>query len=176
MSQREIFKPFSVMVSGITNNTAKEIVLSGTCTFGTDTAAIVGANYVTAQIINNPGDNAQAEAVPKTFTLAPSALVRGSETGFPHGYTNAGGAGSATGSIAAWNASSCMVDGTPSGAVGGVIVGDGGIATLSLPDGQACTSVIIRNDTGSDQTVWAMTFGVVKFSNPIRDGNMNPGM
>ena len=173
MSQREIFKPFSVMVSGITNATAKEITLKGTCTFGTDSPETIGANYITAQVINNPGDNAQAEAVPTTFTLAPSALVRGTVTAFPNGYTNAGGSVSAGGG---WAASSCMVDGTPSGAVGGVLVGDGGIATLSLPDGQACTSVILRNDTGSDQTVWAMTYGVVKFSNPIRDGNMNPGM
>jgi len=173
MSQREIFKPFSVMVSGIPNATAKEITLKGTCTFGTNTPETIGANYVTAQVVNSTGDGLWAGAHPTTFTLSPSALLRGNETAFPNGYSDAGGSVSAGGG---WAASSCMVDGTPSGAVAGVIVSKDGIATLSLPDGQACTSVIIRNDTGEDEVVWVMTYGIVKFSNPIRDGNMNPGM
>lgn len=164
MSQREIFKPFSVIVSGIAVGAASEITLYGTG------GVAFNCNYITAQIINTLVAGAgNGAANPTTFTLAPSALAAGIDVQqFPHGYDNAGGTGG--------NFDASAI-GTPGAAsIGGVVVGTTAIATLSLPDGQACTSVALRNDTGDDDATWAVTYGVVKFSNPLRDGSMNPGM
>ena len=160
MSQREIFKPFSLVVSGIANASSRVIGLSGTA------GVPVHANYISVQTIQKDNTEIDVGSNVSYFTVAPRNMYNDANgNNPPNGYTATGINVSAAGP---WDASG--------GGIGGVVVAESSIGTLSLPDGMRCAAVEIRNDTGGDMVAFAISFGIVRFSNPMRDGSIPVGM
>jgi hypothetical protein len=155
-SQREVLKPFSVIVSSIADKGVREVGLSGT-----QQNTGIYCNYIAVQDISN---NATGDSALSYFTLAPSAMQYPYTEG-PQGYS-------------ANNINvSALTSGTVAGGYrggGSVVAGAGTIAVLSLPDGSRCKSITIRNDLGY-AAAFAVTYGVVSLSNPLRDGTMDKG-
>jgi hypothetical protein len=156
-SQREVLKPFSVIVSSIADQANYEVGLSGTGLY----SAGIYCNYIAVQDISN---NATGGSLASYFTVAPSAMQFG-YTSSPQGYS------SNNINVSALQASDAL--GFARGG-GSVVAGAGSIAVLSLPDASRCKSVTIRNDLGF-AAAFALTYGVVSLSNPLRDGTMDKG-
>lgn len=155
-SQREVLKPFSVIVSSIPYQKVIEVGLSGTGLY----SAGIYSNYITVQDLTT----GQAPADVSFFVVAPSAMQYDYASS-PQGYS------ANNINVSALQASADLNEGRGGGSV---VAGQGSIATMSLPDGSRCKSITIRNDLGYT-AAFAITYGVVSLSNPMRDGTMDKG-
>jgi|6_EtaG_2_1085325.scaffolds.fasta_scaffold02276_6 hypothetical protein len=155
-SQRETLKPFSVIVSSVAYETNREVGLSGTQTEGG-----IYCNYVSVQDITTGA----APADVSFFVVAPSS-IQYPYTEAPQGYS--------ANNINVSALEKPEVNGAGARGGGSVVAGQGSIATLNLPEATACKSITIRNDLGYT-AAFAVTYGVVSMSNPLRDGRQNKG-
>jgi len=155
-SQRETLKPFSVIVSSVAYQTNREVGLSGTGRY----SGGIYCNYVSVQDITTGA----APADVSFFAVAPSS-IQYPYTEAPQGYS------ANDINVSALEASANL--GFARGG-GSVVAGQGSIATLNLPEATACKSITIRNDLGYT-AAFAVTYGVVSMSNPLRDGRQDKG-
>tara|TARA_R110002051_G_scaffold321913_2_gene410943 strand:- start:1064 stop:1540 length:477 start_codon:yes stop_codon:yes gene_type:complete len=155
-SQRETLKPFSIVVSSIAYQKQMEVGLSGTGMFSEG----IYCNYVSVQDITT-GETA---ADVSFFVVAPSSIQ--------HPYTESPQGYSANDiNVSSLQASAYLNAGRGGGSV---VAGQGSIAIMNLPEATACKSITIRNDLGYT-AAFAVTYGVVSMSNPLRDGRQDKG-